>query len=53
MLGTMGEEFDVCVVGTGAGGGVVIDRLCAAGFRVVALERGPALATTEFDDDED
>jgi choline dehydrogenase-like flavoprotein len=45
-------EFDVCVIGTGAGGGVMIDQLTAAGFRVVALERGPELSTAEFDDDE-
>jgi choline dehydrogenase-like flavoprotein len=46
------QVFDVCVVGTGAGGGVMIDQLTAAGFSVVALERGPYLATSEFDDDE-
>jgi choline dehydrogenase-like flavoprotein len=46
------EIFDVCVIGTGAGGGVMLDRLTAAGFRVVALERGPHLATSQFDDDE-
>jgi choline dehydrogenase-like flavoprotein len=46
------EPFDVCVIGTGAGGGVMIDRLTAAGLRVVALERGPKLETSQFDDDE-
>jgi choline dehydrogenase-like flavoprotein len=46
------EMFDVCVIGTGAGGGVMIDQLTAAGLRVVALERGPYLETSEFDDDE-
>ncbi len=46
------ESFDVCVIGTGAGGGVMLDRLTAAGFRVVALERGPQLSTAQFDDDE-
>ena len=45
-------EFDVCVIGTGAGGGVMIDQLTAAGFRVVALERGPELSLADFDDDE-
>ena len=45
-------EFDVCVIGTGAGGGVMIDQLTAAGFSVVALERGPYLYPGEFDDDE-
>ena len=26
------QVFDVCVIGTGAGGGVMIDQLTAAGF---------------------
>ncbi len=46
------EEFDVCVIGTGAGGGVMIDQLTAAGFRVVALQRGPHLRTSDFVDDD-
>jgi choline dehydrogenase-like flavoprotein len=46
------EEFDVCVIGTGAGGGVMIQELTAAGFHVVALQRGPFLQTSEFSDDE-
>ena len=46
------NEYDVCVVGTGAGGGVMIDQLTAAGFNVVALERGGELSLAEFDDDE-
>lgn len=47
------EEYDVCVIGTGAGGGVVIDQLTAAGFRVVALQRGPHLRTGDFVDDDE
>jgi choline dehydrogenase-like flavoprotein len=46
------ETFDVCVIGTGAGGGVMIQELTAAGFRVVALQRGPFLQPGDFDDDE-
>jgi choline dehydrogenase-like flavoprotein len=46
------EEFDVCVIGTGAGGGVMIQELTAAGMRVVALQRGPFLKPSDFDDDE-
>lgn len=45
-------EFDVCVIGTGAGGGVMIDQLTAAGMKVVALERGSTLTNDRFDDDE-
>ena len=44
----MAERFDVCVVGTGAGGGVMIQELTEAGFRVVALQRGPYLTTADF-----
>jgi choline dehydrogenase-like flavoprotein len=46
------DIFDVCVVGTGAGGGVMLEQLTAAGMSVVALERGPQLATSQFTDDE-
>jgi len=33
------DDFDVCVIGTGASGGVMLDQLTAAGMRVVALQR--------------
>ncbi len=45
------DEFDVCVIGTCAGGGV-IQELTAAAFRVVALQRGPFLKPAAFEDDE-
>jgi choline dehydrogenase-like flavoprotein len=32
---TKRETYDVCVIGTGAGGGVMIDRITAAGMKVV------------------
>ncbi|MBV9359407.1 MAG: GMC family oxidoreductase [Chloroflexi bacterium] len=35
------EEVDVCIIGTGAGGGVLAQRLARFGFSVVALEAGP------------
>ncbi len=47
------EDFDVCVIGTGAGGGVLIDQLTAAGFHVVALQRGPYLRNSDFVDDDE
>lgn len=34
------EEVDFCIVGTGAGGGVLAQRLATFGFSVVALEAG-------------
>lgn len=34
------EEVDFCIVGTGAGGGVLAQRLARYGFKVVALEAG-------------
>jgi choline dehydrogenase-like flavoprotein len=39
---------DVCVIGTGAAGGVWIDASTRAGLQVVALERGPALGPVDF-----
>jgi choline dehydrogenase-like flavoprotein len=35
------EEVDYLIVGCGAAGGVLLQRLSRAGFRVVALEAGP------------
>lgn len=46
------DECDVCVIGTGAGGGVMVQQLTAAGFDVVALQRGPFAQRSDFDDDE-
>ena len=36
-----GEEVDYVIVGVGAGGGVMLQRLARAGFRVIGLEAGP------------
>ena len=36
-----GEEVDYVIVGVGAGGGVLLQRLARAGFRVVGFEAGP------------
>src|SRR5690348_14477907 len=35
------EEVDICIVGVGSAGGVLLQRLARAGFRVVGLEAGP------------
>jgi choline dehydrogenase-like flavoprotein len=42
------EPFDVCVIGTGAGGGAMLDPLTPAVFRFVALERGPHRVADHF-----
>ncbi len=43
-----GEEVDYVVVGVGAGGGVMLQRLARAGFRVIGFDAGP-LWDTERD----
>jgi choline dehydrogenase-like flavoprotein len=42
-------DADACVVGSGAGGGVIAERLASAGLSVVVLEAGPADQADDFD----
>lgn len=48
----MSYDADVCIVGSGAGGGVMAERLTAAGLTVVLLEAGPADQAPDFDNRE-
>ena len=42
------EQFDVVIIGSGYGGSIPAARLAAAGLKVLVLERGPRLATSDL-----
>lgn len=44
----MSADFDVCVIGSGAGGGPMAYELALAGHSVVVLEKGPWLRENDF-----
>jgi choline dehydrogenase-like flavoprotein len=46
--GDTGLEADVCIVGSGAGGGVIAATLARAGLRVVVLEAGGYFNEADF-----
>ena len=48
----MSSDFDVCVIGSGAGGGPIAYTLAKAGFSVIVLEKGPWLKEQHFTKDE-
>ena len=43
---------DFLIVGAGAAGSIIARELAVAGFKVVVLEQGPYLKTSDFDHDE-
>src|SRR5688572_16602954 len=42
------ETYDVCIVGSGAGGGTLAWALAEAGVRVIVLEKGPYYTVKDF-----
>lgn len=48
----MNHDFDVCIIGSGAGGGPVALTLAQAGRSVLVLEKGPWLTEKDFFKDE-
>ena len=41
-------DFDVCVIGSGAAGGVVAKQLCEGGAKVIMLEAGQEVPPSQF-----
>jgi choline dehydrogenase-like flavoprotein len=39
----MSDHYDVIIIGTGAGGGTLLNRVAPSGKRILVLERGPFL----------
>lgn len=48
LAGDLALECDVCIVGSGAGGGVAAEVLARAGLAVVIVEEGPLRTSSDF-----
>jgi len=48
----MKEQYDICIIGSGAGAGPIAYTLSKAGYKVVVLEKGPWFKTKDFTKDE-
>jgi choline dehydrogenase-like flavoprotein len=48
----MNSDYDVCVIGSGAGGSPVALSLAQAGYSVLVLEKGPWFTEQDFSKDE-
>ena len=48
----MSYEYDICIIGSGAGGAPVAYTLAKAGFKVLVLEKGPLYSESDFKKDE-
>src|SRR5580693_8111978 len=47
-VGNQTQEFDVCIVGSGAAGGFMAKELCEGGAKVVMLEGGKEVRPDEL-----
>lgn len=45
-------KYDICIIGSGAGGAPIAYELANAGYKVVVLEKGPYLKEEDFSKDE-
>ncbi|MCK4874619.1 MAG: GMC family oxidoreductase, partial [Sulfurimonas sp.] len=45
-------KYDVCIIGSGAGGAPIAYELSRAGYKVVVLEKGSNLTEEDFSKDE-
>ncbi len=48
----MKKQYDICIVGSGAGAGPIAYTLAKAGYSVIILEKGPWFKTKDFTKDE-
>jgi len=48
----MSHDFDICVIGSGAGAGPIIHTLAHAGYKVLVLEKGPWYTEQDYFKDE-
>ncbi len=48
----MNHDYDICVVGSGAGAGPIIHTLAHAGYKVLVLEKGPWYTEADYFKDE-
>lgn len=46
------QEYDICIIGSGAGAGPIAFELSKAGYSVIILEKGPWIKTEQFTKDE-
>ena len=47
----MTTDYDVCIIGSGAGGSPVAQTLAQAGYSVLELEKGPWVNEQDFSKD--